>query len=135
MPALLADVNAAGHLDALLSVWRGADWLPWWSALGATVQKWGDLGFPPTVADDVLWRLCQACGLVLVTSNRNQKGADSLGATIARENTTNSLPVLTFADADRLLADRAYCEDAAVRLIEILMDLDHLRGSGRLWLP
>jgi hypothetical protein len=45
------------------------------------------------------------------------------------------LPVLTLADQDRVLRDRSYAGVVAERLLEILFDLDNLRGSGRLYLP
>jgi hypothetical protein len=135
MPELLADANAEGHLEALVAVCRSPDWIDIWSNLQIKVMRLRDLGLPPTIADDVLWRECQQRGLVLVTSNRNNKGPHSLSATIAREGNAHSLPVLTLADADRLITDRAYCRDAAVRLMEILDDLEAARGAGRLWLP
>ena len=135
MPALLADVNAEGHLDALLAVCRSPDWIEYWSYLQVSVERFSDLGLPANVSDDVLWRTCQQRELLLVTANRNQDGPDSLGVTIALEGTADSLPVLTLGDAGRLLTDGDYCRAAAARLIEIIEDLDIVRGSGRLWLP
>ena len=43
--------------------------------------------------------------------------------------------MLTIADPDRLMRDRDYAERAAVQLLEFLMDLDNLRGAGRLYVP
>ena len=34
-----------------------------------------------------------------------------------------------------IASERAHAEDAAVRLMEILIDLEANRGTGRLWLP
>ena len=65
--------------------------------------------------DALIWRTCQREGLVLITGNRNDDGADSLEATIRNENQPDSLPVITIADADRVLQDRLYAEKVAVR--------------------
>lgn len=45
--------------------------------------------------DAMVWHACQEHVLVLITSNRNQKGNESLEATIRERTTSNSLPVLT----------------------------------------
>lgn len=73
--------------------------------------------------------------MLLFTDNRNAEREDSLGATIAANVTSDSLPVLTPGNSQQLLTDRAYAERSARRLLEILMDLDHFRGTGRLFLP
>ena len=39
------------------------------------------------------------------------------------------------ADPKRLLGERAYAERVAIRLMEILLEVDRFRGSGRLYLP
>ena len=135
MPGLLADVNAEGHLNALLAVCRSQGWIDVWASLDVEVVRLQDIGLPRMVPDDVLWRTRQQKQLLLITSNRNQDGPSSLGKTIEREGTPDSLPVLTLADGERLSVDRAYCASAATRLMEILIDLDNARGSGRLWLP
>ena len=51
---------------------------------------------------------------------------------IRLENTDSCLPVLTIANPARIDTDRAYAEHAAERLLEVLMDLDGLRGAGRI---
>ena len=45
------------------------------------------------------------------------------------------LPVLTIADPDRVMIDRDYAEDVSARVLEYLIDLDKLRGAGRLYVP
>lgn len=135
MPGLLADVNAEGALHALLAACQSPGWFTVWQALGVRVVRLADLGLPRTTPDDILWRACQANDLILVTLNRNAKGPTSLTETIAREGTSVNLPVLTLTDGKRLIADRMYCEQAAERLMDTLINLDNARGSGRLWLP
>ena len=85
--------------------------------------------------DADLWQLCQQRDIVLLTGNRNAEGPDSLETTIASRRTGHSLPVLTISDPDRLIRDREYAERVVETLIEFLLDLDFLRGTGRLYLP
>lgn len=62
------------------------------------------------------------------------KGIDSLEQTIREENTSASLPVLTIGSLDRF-SDREYREQCAVRLVDILLDLENYRGVGRIFIP
>jgi hypothetical protein len=45
-----------------------------------------------------------------------------------------SLPVLTISEPQRLLSSRAYARRVAERLMEYLIDVENLRGTGRLYL-
>jgi hypothetical protein len=47
----------------------------------------------------------------------------------------DSLPVLTLADPDRIHREREYAELVVERLFEVLIDVNALRGTGRLYLP
>ena len=71
----------------------------------------------------------------MLTANRNDEGADSLEVTIHTLNTPSSLPVLTIADPELVLANRDYAERVAIRVLEYLLELDNLRGVGRLFVP
>ncbi|HBL13264.1 MAG TPA: ACP S-malonyltransferase, partial [Cyanobacteria bacterium UBA11162] len=53
---------------------------------------------------------------------------------IREENTSTSLPVLTIGTLDRF-SDRKYREQCAVRLVDILLDLENYRGVGRIFIP
>jgi hypothetical protein len=70
-----------------------------------------------------------------ITANRNAEGPDSLEAAIRTLGTARSLPVVTIGDPDRLLRDRDYAQRAAAQLLEYLLDLENLRGTGRLYVP
>jgi hypothetical protein len=70
-----------------------------------------------------------------MTDNRNDDGPDSLEATIRNENQAGSLPVVTIADTDRILRDRLYAERVAECLLDYLMRIDELQGTGRLYVP
>lgn len=96
--------------------------------------RFRDVGLPPDSTDRVVWRFAQAQGMILLTNNRNMEGFDSLEQTIREENTTISLPVLTIGDFDRI-TERAYREDCAARLLEIVVYLDDYLGVGRLFIP
>ena len=50
-------------------------------------------------------------------------------------NTPDSLPVFTVSDPARFGADSAYDARLARDLIEYLIGIDRLRGTGRLFLP
>jgi hypothetical protein len=95
----------------------------------ADVHAWGHLS-----ALVAIWLRCQQDALLLVTANRNDERPDAL-ETVIREGGKDSLPVLTLANPRRIIRDRAYAELAAIRLMEILFDVELLRGSGRLYLP
>ncbi len=51
------------------------------------------------------------------------------------KNTATSLPVFTLANAERVFHSRDYAERVAVKLLEYLLDIDRVRGTGRLYLP
>ena len=135
MPGLMADVNIEGQFDALIAVCESEGWRAIWNSLGVTVHRWVELGLERDVADRDLWHACQDRGLILVTANRNADDLDSLQATITRDGTAASLPVVTLSDQERIRLDRAYAELAAAKLMDILIDIDSYRGTGRLWLP
>jgi hypothetical protein len=69
------------------------------------------------------------------TANRHDEGPDSLEATIRALNVPSSLPVLTMAEPELVLASRDYAERVATQVLEYLVDLDHFRGVGRLFVP
>jgi hypothetical protein len=71
----------------------------------------------------------------LLTANRNLESEESLEATIRREGTSQSLPVFTFCDADRIYQSAAYLDQVVERLLGYLLDEANYRGTGRLYLP
>jgi hypothetical protein len=103
--------------------------------LGLSVESFPSLGLPYNASDALIWATCQHEGLVLITGNRNRRGPDSLQAVIDRENQADSLPVITIADARRVLGDRLYAEQVAERVLEKLIAIDDFRGAGRIYVP
>jgi hypothetical protein len=133
--AILADVNLTGQIDWLVAEIESGEWAELWAGLGVVLLRFGDLGLSETATDRELWRTCQAHQVVLITANRNRDDPDSLEAVIRDENTPASLPVLTIGKGNRVLVDRGYADRVALKLLEHLLDLDALRGTGRLYLP
>lgn len=135
MRGLLADINVGRQRDAILSIWASEYWLDVWNDLGLAVENFPGLGLDYNASDAVIWRTCQREGLVLITANRNQRGPDSLEAVIRDENQPDSLPVVTIADVGRVLKDRLYAEKVAEKLLDFLMRIDEVRGTGRIYVP
>jgi hypothetical protein len=135
MASIMADHNVEGHFVVLLRLWTSDTWRPVWESLTLEVESFERLGVPHDTSDRELWQLCQQREIVLLTANRNDEGADSLEATIRTLNTPSSLPVLTIADPELVLANRDYAERVAIRILEYLLELDNLRGVGRLFIP
>lgn len=135
MRAILADHNVQGHVRALSLILEGEDWRDVWASLGLPVLYLRDLGLAPTITDAALWQTCQQQQIVLLTANRNAVGPDSLEVTLRTQNKPDSLPVLTLADPARVIHSRAYAERVVERLLEVLIDIDNYRGTGRLYLP
>lgn len=135
MRGIVADANIEGHVERLVDHLLATSWAEFWDHLGITLELFADIGLAGAAPDSEVWRTCQREQLVLITANRNNDGPDSLEATILAENTPESLPVLTIADAERVLHSREYAERVAAKLIEYLIDMDQYRGAGRLYLP
>jgi len=135
MRGLLADANIEGHIGRLLARFETDAWHELWAGLSLATASFASLSLPRNISDMDLWRICQARELVLITANRNADGPDSLEASIRAFNTPDCLPVVTIADADRILADGAYAEKVAEQLIEYLYDIENYRGAGRLYVP
>lgn len=135
MRGILADINVGKQRDAIISIWMSDAWHDIWNGLGLIVASFPALGLPDDAPDSLVWRICQREGLVLLTANRNMHGPDSLQGVIQDENQPESLPVFTIADATRVVRDRLYAERVAERLLEYLMRIDEVRGTGRIYVP
>jgi hypothetical protein len=135
MASIMADHNVEGHFVVLLRLWTSDVWRAMWESLQLEVESFEHLGIPYSTSDRELWQLCQQREIVLLTANRNDEGVDSLEATMHTLNTPSSLPVLTLADPALVLASRDYAERVAIRVLEYLLELDNLRGVGRLFVP
>ena len=135
MPAIMADHDIEGQVRALLRLLTSAAWYEVWHGLAIRVESFASLGLPENTPDAALWQFCQTQQIILITGNRNKDGTDTLETVIERHNTPTSLPVLTIGAPPRVLSSRAYAERVATRLLEVLLDVEQYRGTGRLYLP
>lgn len=135
MRGLLADADIRGQVRALAAYCAGQRWAEYWSAFGVPFLEFEDVGRPLNASDSQVWTICQERELLLITANRNRESDDSLEATIRTRGTINSLPVLTVADPNRILLDSEFANSIIERLLDVLLELDRVRGCGRLYLP
>lgn len=63
------------------------------------------------------------------------KGKDSLEEVMREENTPTSLPIVTIANIDRLLAEPDYKERCVNRLVNIVVDIEDYQGARRIFIP
>ena len=106
----------------------------WLKLLDIPMLTFEDVGLPIDNRDRDVWRFAQEKQLILLTGNRNKDGSDSLEQTIRNENTPDSLPVVTIGITDRL-EERAYREQCAERLVEIILNIENYLGVGRIYIP
>jgi hypothetical protein len=132
---LLADANIEGQVAYLAARMQGETWREFWDHLQLRCATFDQVGLNRTDPDSVVWQRCQELGLLLITDNRNLDSADSLEDTIRRFNTPESLPVFTVGRAKNILSDAAHAERVIDRLFRYLLELDSVRGAGRLFLP
>jgi hypothetical protein len=132
---IMADINIQGQVELLLLVWQSPTWRPFWDSLGLAYYRFTDFGLNAQASDALVWQACQDREVALITANRNKDGPDSLEATISTRNTPRSLPVFTLADVHRFDRETTYVARTAVRLLEHFLDIEKLRGTGRLYVP
>lgn len=135
MLKIMADHNVEGHLQVLLAILLSPEWLDLWMDCRCEITSFDRLGIPAELDDAALWSLCQDNDVLLLTGNRNAQGDDSLESIITRAGTQQSLPVLTIGDPDRVMRDREYAEDVAAQVLQYILDVEQLRGAGRLYVP
>jgi hypothetical protein len=135
MPGLVADNDVEKHLKVLHEHLLSAEWKGIWDSLGFSVEGFASLGLSRNSPDRLIWQRCQERRLMLVTGNRRNEGPDSLEATLLDSNRLDSFPVFTLTRPLRILEDKKYLARTAEKLLEYLIDLEHHRGAGRLYVP
>lgn len=131
MTAILIDHNLSGQARLLYGTLESLGWV---ELLELEFVGFEDVGLNIATSDRTVWRYSQAHTMILLTGNRNRAGVDSLEQTIEEENFPESLPVLTVSRQNDL-RQITYRRRCAVRLIEIVVDLEIYRGVGRLFIP
>ena len=81
-----------------------------------------------------MWQRCQEVDALLITGNRSS-GTDSLEQTIHAQGRSDSFPVLTISDPQRVTRDSAYTRECAMSLLDFVEPIETLRGTGRLFIP
>ena len=134
MQVVLSDHNCEGQAKAIFDALRYDG--TWLKLVPMTLKWFRDIGLPISTDDEMIWRLCQEQGYLLLTGNRSSDdGEKSLEFTIHRLITPDSLPVLTLSNLKRVMSDPIYCKRCAERLAEIVHDLHDYRGLMRVYLP
>jgi hypothetical protein len=132
---ILVDKNIEGHAAQIWMRMQSDQWRELTTALDVTFRMFRDVGLESESPDDEVWRFCQAHGFYLLTSNRNEESADSLEATLKREGTPSSLPVITLPLPDRVFHSPAFLERVVDKLLDHMLFAENLRGAGRLYVP
>ncbi len=135
MLRIMSDNDVQGHVSRLMDICQSATWAELWRDLECVLCTFEDLSLRADASDTTIWQTCQDNEVLLITGNRNAEGPESLEVTIGQRNTADCLPVLTLADPDRIGRDVQYTGLVVERLFDILIDVDVLRGTGRLYLP
>jgi hypothetical protein len=135
VPVILIDANIEGPGNCIWARMQGSDWRQLVAALDVSMRTLREEGLDPALKDDLLWRICQTRGYYLLTSNRNEDSPDSLEATLRREGTPTSLPVLTLPGPDRVYRNPAFLERVVEKILDYVLYADNIRGTGRLYLP
>jgi hypothetical protein len=128
----LVDHNLRGHSVVLAGSFAASGWL---DLVAASFVLFEAVGLSDDSNDRVVWRCAQAREMILITANRSMKGEDSLEQVMREENTETSLPVVTIANIDRLLAEPDYRDRCVNRLVDIIVDIKDYRGARRIFIP
>lgn len=90
---------------------------------------------PEDVLDDDIWHFAQKNHMLFLTHHRSMRQGDVLESVIRAENLPSSLPVISIVHAPLLTIARDYQEICLDHLLEILENLEHYKGAGRLFIP
>lgn len=131
MITILVDHNIEGQARLLAGTLNEQGWQ---DVAPIRFLRLAEAGLPPDSSDRVIWRFAQAQQMFLLTNNRNNDGADSLGQTILDENNSAALPVINLRRVKRV-AEKAYREQCAERLLEIVLYPEKYLGTGRQFIP
>ena len=128
----LIDHNLKGHALVFFGAIATQGWL---DIVPMQFVTFAEMDLSINIDDRTVWRLAQENQMILLTANRSMKGKDSLEQVMREENTSESLPVITVSNADRLLNDSEYRGRCVESLVEIVLDIDTYRGARRIFIP
>lgn len=128
---ILVDHHLEGQAALLWGTLSSEGWL---FELPLEVVTLSQVGLPVDSNDRLVWQFAQDHQMLLLTGNRRMRGEDSLEQIIREGTTSSSFPVVTIGNVSRM-DESAYRQLCAVRLIEIILDVDKYLGTGRLYIP
>jgi hypothetical protein len=128
----LIDHNLKGHALVFFGAIASQGWL---DIVSVQFVTFDEMNLSIDSDDRVVWQLAQANRMILLTANRSMKGKDSLEQVMREENTSESLPVITVSNADRLLNNSEYRGRCVESLIEIVLDIETYLGARRIFIP
>jgi len=128
----LIDHNLKGHALVFLGAIATQGWL---DIVPMQFVTFAEMDLSINSDDRTVWRLAQENQMILLTANHSMEGKDSLEQVLREENTSESLPVITVSNADRLLNDSEYRGRCVESLVEIVLDIDTYRGARRIFIP
>ena len=128
----LVDHNLRGHSVVLAGSLAASGWL---DLVSIRFVMFEEAGLADTSDDRVVWQYAQNNQMILITANRSMKGEDSLEQVMREENTPTSLPIVTIANIDRLMAEPDYRERCVDRLVDIVIDIEDYQGARRIFIP
>jgi hypothetical protein len=128
----LIDHNLKGHALVFFGAIASQGWL---DIVPVQFVTFDEMNLSIDSDDRVVWQLAQANRMILLTANRSMKGKDSLEQVMREENTSESLPVITVSNADRLLNNSEYRGRCVESLIEIVLDIETYLGARRIFIP
>ena len=128
----LIDHNLKGHALVFFGAIASQGWL---DIVPMQFVTFAEVDLSIDSDDRTVWRLAQENQMILLTANRSMKGKDSLEQVMREKNTSESLPVITVSNADRLLNDSEYRGRCVESLVEIVLDIDTYRGARRIFIP
>ena len=101
---ILADNDVGGAVAAMRRILESEEWAEFSAMLALRFVEFIDVGLTRDASDRVVWQTCQEVGAVLMTGNRTS-GDGSLEQTVRDRAGTDSLPVVTIGDPQRLIRD------------------------------
>jgi hypothetical protein len=133
---LMMDNHATAYVRYLIRLLTEDDtYRQFWEGLQCRLLTLESCGLEASSPDSLIWHYCQREQVVLVTANRNSEGPDSLEETIKNHNLPTSLPVVTLANVARIGSEHSYAVHTAEVLLQYLVDIESVRGSGRIYVP
>lgn len=127
----LIDYNLRGQAALLRGTIAAEGWL---ELMPIRFVEFEEVGLLENSSDRLVWQVAQTTQMIILTANRNMKGNDSLERVIREDNTAISLPVVTIGNKERL-DEQNYRGRCAIRLVEILFDIENYMGVGRVYIP